>query len=204
VAVRLRLRRIGKKKMPMYQIVAADSRAARNGKFLEVIGRYEPRQDPMLIATNDTRVFHWLKNGALPTDTVRSLFQRNGLWIKWTLTKQGADPAKIASELEKFQMAQAEKRRHDEERRSRRHASRKKVKKGEGAAAASPVAAPAAAPAAAPVAAPVAVPVVVPVAAPAAAPVAAPVAVPAAAPVAAPAVAPAVAPAPSGDTPAGT
>jgi small subunit ribosomal protein S16 len=160
----------------MYQIVAADSRAARNGKFLEVIGRYEPRQDPMLIATNDTRVLHWLKNGALPTDTVRSLFQRNGLWIKWTLTKQGADPAKIASELEKFQTAQAEKKRHDEERRSRRHASRKKVKKGEGAAAAAPVTAPAAAP----------------------------VTAPAAAPVTAPEAAPAAAPAPAGDAPAGT
>jgi len=183
VAVRLRLRRIGKKKMPMYQIVAADSRAARNGKFLEVIGRYEPRQDPMLIATNDTRVFHWLKNGALPTDTVRSLFQRNGLWVKWTLTKQGADPAKIASELEKFQAAQAEKRRHDEERRSRRHASRKKVTKGEGAAAAA---------AAAPVTAPAAVPVAAPVTAPAAVPVAAPVTPPAAPP------------APEGDAPAGT
>jgi small subunit ribosomal protein S16 len=174
------LRRIGKKKMPMYQIVAADSRAARNGKFLEVIGRYEPRQDPMLIAADETRVFHWLKNGALPTDTVRSLFQRNGLWIKWTLTKQGADPAKIASELEKFQMAQAEKRRHDEERRSRRHASRKKVKKGEDVAAAAPAVAPVAAPAVAPVAAP------------------------AVAPVAAPAVAPVATPAPSGDAPAAT
>ena len=184
MAVRLRLRRIGKKKMPMYQIVAADSRAARNGKFLEVIGRYEPRQDPMIIATNETRVFHWLKNGALPTDTVRSLFQRNGLWVKWTLTKQGADPAKIASELEKFQAAQAEKRRHDEERRARRHASRKKVKKGEGAAEAAPAAAPAPAPAAAPAPAPAAAP--------------------APAPAAAPAPAPAVAPASSGDAPAGT
>jgi len=145
VAVRLRLRRIGKKKMPMYQIVAADSRAARNGKFLEVIGRYEPRQDPMIIATNEARVFHWLKNGALPTDTVRSLFQRNGLWVKWTMTKQGADPAKIAAEFEKFQMAQAEKRRHDEERRARRHAARKKVKKTEGETTSAPAAAPAAA-----------------------------------------------------------
>ena len=145
MAVRLRLRRIGKKKMPMYQIVAADSRAARNGKFLEVIGRYEPRQDPMIIATNEARVFHWLKNGALPTDTVRSLFQRNGLWVKWTMTKQGADPAKIAAELEKFQMAQAEKRQRDEERRARRHAARKAKKQPEGAAAA---AAPAPAPAA--------------------------------------------------------
>ena len=113
MAVRIRLRRIGKKKVPIYHIVAADSRAARNGKFIEVIGRYEPLQDPMLIGANEQRVFYWLRNGALPTDTVRSLFQRSGVWIKWTLTKQGAEPAKIAAEMEKWQMAQAEKRRHD-------------------------------------------------------------------------------------------
>jgi len=145
VAVRLRLRRIGKKKMPVYQIVAADSRAARNGKFLEIIGRYEPRQNPMLISADEARVMHWLKSGALPTDTVRSLFQRSGLWIKWTLSRQGADAAKIAAEFEKFQMAQAEKRQRDEERRARRHAARKAKKQPEGAAAA---AAPAPAPAA--------------------------------------------------------
>lgn len=143
MAVRIRLRRIGKKKMPMYQIVAADSRAARNGKFLEVLGRYEPLQDPMVISTTEDRVFYWLNTGALPTDTVRSLFQRSGLWVKWTLTKQGVEPAKIATEMEKWQMAQAEKRRHDEERRARRHAARKKSKKPEGAAPAA--AAPAAA-----------------------------------------------------------
>jgi small subunit ribosomal protein S16 len=129
--------------MPMYQIVATDSRAARNGKFFEVIGRYEPRQDPMVITTDETRTLHWLKRGALPTDTVRSLFQRNGLWLKWTLTRQGADAAKIALEMEKFQMAQAEKRRHDEERRARRYAARKKVKKTEGESAAAAVPAPA-------------------------------------------------------------
>ncbi|HTO93096.1 MAG TPA: 30S ribosomal protein S16 [Bacteroidota bacterium] len=146
MAVRLRLRRIGKKKMPVYQIVAADSRAARNGKFLEIIGRYEPRQNPMLISADEPRVMHWLKNGALPTDTVRSLLQRNGLWIKWTLTKQGADAAKIAAEFEKFQMAQAEKRQRDEARRARRHAARKAKKQpeGEAATAAAPAPAPAA------------------------------------------------------------
>ena len=136
MAVRLRLRRIGKKKMPVYQIVAADSRAARNGKFLEIIGRYEPRQNPMVISADETRVMHWLKSGALPTDTVRSLFRRNGLWMKWTLKRQGADEAKIAAEFEKFQMAQAEKRQRDEERRARRHAARKAKKQPEGEAAA--------------------------------------------------------------------
>ena len=145
MAVRIRLRRIGKKKMPMYHIVAADSRAARNGKFLEVIGRYEPLKDPMVISTQEDRVFHWLKTGALPTDTVRSLFQRSGLWVKWTLTKQGVDPGKITAEMEKWQMAQAEKRQHDEARRARRHAAHKKSKKTESAAPAPP---PAEAPAA--------------------------------------------------------
>jgi small subunit ribosomal protein S16 len=144
VAVRIRLRRIGKKKTPIYHIVAADSRAARNGKFLEVIGRYEPLQDPLLVSTKDERVLYWLKNGALPTDTVRSLFQRTGLWVKWTMTKQGAEPAKIAAEMEKFQMAAAEKRRHDQERKARRKAAAKKAKKPEGEAAAATAAAPAA------------------------------------------------------------
>ena len=136
MAVRLRLRRIGKKKMPVYQIVAADSRAARNGKFLEIIGRYEPLQKPMRISADEARVMHGLKSGALPTDTVRSLFQRSGLWMKWTLRRQGADEAKIAAESEKFQMAQEEKRRRDEERRLRRHAARKAKKQPEAEAAA--------------------------------------------------------------------
>lgn len=140
MAVRIRLRRIGKKKTPIYHIVAADSRAARNGKFLEVVGRYEPLQNPMVISAKEERVLYWLKCGALPTDTVRSLFQRSGLWMKWTMTKQGAEPVKIAAEMEKFQLASAEKRRHDEERKTRRKAAAKKSKKPEGDAAAAPTA----------------------------------------------------------------
>jgi small subunit ribosomal protein S16 len=124
------LRRVGKKKMPFYHIVAADSRAARNGKFLEVIGRYDPLKNPMLIATKDDRVFHWLRNGALPTDTVRSLLQRSGLWMKWSMKKKGMDEAAIATEMEKWQMAQAEKRQRDEARKARRGEARRKAKKG--------------------------------------------------------------------------
>ena len=127
--VRLRLRRIGKKKMPMYHIVAADSRAARSGKFLEVVGRYEPLQDPMLISAQETRVIHWLNRGALPTDTVRSLLQRTGLWMKWSMAKKGADETTIAREMEKWQMAQGEKRQHDEARKQRRGEARRKARK---------------------------------------------------------------------------
>ena len=115
--------------MPLYTIVAADSRAARTGKFLEIIGRYEPLQNPMLISTKEDRVFYWLRNGALPTDTVRSLLQRNGTWMKWMLVKKGVDEAKIAAEMEKWQMAQAEKHQRDEARRARRIAARRKAKK---------------------------------------------------------------------------
>lgn len=131
MAVRLRLRRIGKKKMPQYQIVAADSRSARTGKFLEVIGRYEPLQQPMVIQTKEQRVFHWLKSGALPTDTVRSLFQRNGLWLKWNLTRKGADEPTVAAAMEQWTMMQEAKRRRDEERKQRRIAARKAKKEAE-------------------------------------------------------------------------
>lgn len=148
MAVRIRLRRIGKKKMPMYQIVAADSRAARNGKFLEVVGRYEPLKNPMVITTREERLFHWLKNGALPTDTVRSLLQRSGIWIKWIMTKQGTEPGKIAAEMEKWQLGQAEKQARDTERRTRRHAARKKARKAKGEPAPAPAAPPVEAPAA--------------------------------------------------------
>ena len=129
MAVRLRLRRVGKKKKPVYHIVAADSRTARSGKFLEIIGRYDPLQHPLQVSTKDDRVFHWLKVGALPTDTVRSLFQRTGLWLKWGMMKKGSDEATIAAAMEKWQMGQVEKRQRDDARKTRRVASRKAKKK---------------------------------------------------------------------------
>ena len=128
MAVRLRLRRVGKKKNPMYHIVAADSRAARTGKFLEVIGRYEPMQKPALVSTREDRLFYWLRHGALPTDTVRSLLRSNGSWIKWSLKKKGADEGTIAKELEKWQMLQDAKRQKEAERKSRRLARKKQAK----------------------------------------------------------------------------
>lgn len=129
MAVRLRLRRIGKKKMPLYQIVAADSRAARNGKFLEIIGRYEPLQKPMFMSAKEDRVMYWLKAGAKPTDTVRSLLQRMGIWLQWSLESRGAEPEAVAREMEKWKMAQAEKLQRDEERKARRQAARRKARK---------------------------------------------------------------------------
>ncbi len=124
--------------MPMYHIVAADSRTARSGKFLEIVGRYEPLQNPVLISVKEPRLFHWLKNGALPTDTVHSLLQRSGHWLKWSMTKRGVEEGKIALEMEKWQMAQEEKRKRDEERKARRASVRRKTKKAKEGEAAAP------------------------------------------------------------------
>jgi len=115
----------------MYHIVAADSRAARTGKFLEVIGRYEPLQHPALIETTEDRLFHWLKRGALPTDTVRSLLRRSGAWIKWSMAKKGLDEGSIATEMEKWRMFQTAKLQREGERKVRRLAARKHAKKPE-------------------------------------------------------------------------
>jgi len=134
------LRRIGKKKFPIYQIVAADSRSARNGKFLEIVGRYEPLLSPIRIDAKEDRVFYWLNTGAVPTDTVRSLLQRIGLWMKWNMIRKGVDSTTIASHMEKWQMAQAEKQQRDEARRARRVATRRK-KKAAGSEASAPAAA---------------------------------------------------------------
>jgi small subunit ribosomal protein S16 len=77
--VRIRLRRVGRKKAPVYRIVVADSRSPRDGKFIEVIGHYAPRQSDGGVSVKTDRVNYWLGVGAQPTDTVRSLLRRAGV-----------------------------------------------------------------------------------------------------------------------------
>ena len=77
--VRIRLRRVGRKKQPFYRIVVADSRSPRDGRFIEVIGHYNPRQNPAALEVKTDRANHWLDVGALPSDTVRSLLRRAGV-----------------------------------------------------------------------------------------------------------------------------
>jgi len=75
MAVRIRLTRLGKKKKPFYRIVVADSEAKRDGRFLEVIGTYDPNQQPAAVSIKQDRVQDWLARGAKPSDTVRSLLK---------------------------------------------------------------------------------------------------------------------------------
>jgi small subunit ribosomal protein S16 len=80
VAVKLRLMRMGKTKQPTYRVVAADARSPRNGRFIEIIGTYEPRRDPSVINIDNDRAAHWLSNGAQPTDRVEKLLKISGAW----------------------------------------------------------------------------------------------------------------------------
>ncbi len=80
--VKLRLNRMGAKRQPFYRIVAADSRSPRDGRFIEILGNYDPTKNPALINVDEEKVMNWLRNGAQPTDTVRSLLSKVGIMKK--------------------------------------------------------------------------------------------------------------------------
>ena len=86
--VKLRLVRMGAKKQPSYRIVAADSRTRRDGAFIEIIGFYNPRTNPVEVKVNEERVLAWLNEGAQPTDTVRSILSKEGIMKKFHEQKQ--------------------------------------------------------------------------------------------------------------------
>ncbi|UCH64941.1 MAG: 30S ribosomal protein S16 [Ignavibacterium sp.] len=102
MAVKLRLRRMGKKKQPIYKIVAADARSPRDGRFLEAVGLYNPLTEPHSVDIKEERVLYWLKNGAQPTKTVKSLLRQHGITLKNELTKRGVAEDKIESELSEW------------------------------------------------------------------------------------------------------
>ena len=80
MAVKIRLARHGAKKRPFYRIVVADSESPRDGRFLENVGTYNPLQEPAQVTLKTDRVHYWLQQGATPTDTVRSLLKKEGLF----------------------------------------------------------------------------------------------------------------------------
>lgn len=95
MSVRIRLRRMGVKKRPFYRFVAADSRSPRDGRFNEILGYYDPIETPAQIGVKEDRVYYWLKQGALPTETVNALFRQIGLISKWEKMKKGEDVSGI-------------------------------------------------------------------------------------------------------------
>ncbi|CAB4598874.1 MAG: 30S ribosomal protein S16 [Actinobacteria bacterium] len=90
MAVKLRLTRVGKKKQPQYRVVAADSRAARDGRFIQIIGTYNPRVEPSAINIDSDKAVKWLMDGAQPTDRVKKLLEASGAWEAFTTAKSAA------------------------------------------------------------------------------------------------------------------
>ena len=80
MAVKLRLMRMGKTKQPTYRVVAADSRSPRNGRFIEIVGTYEPRAEPSVVKIDNDKAVGWLAKGAQPTEAVEKLLKISGAW----------------------------------------------------------------------------------------------------------------------------
>ena len=87
MAVRLRLTRVGKKKQPTYRIVAADARSPRDGKYLEIVGTYDPRREPSAITVDNEKVVDWLRKGAQPSERVQKLLQISGAGDEFQASK---------------------------------------------------------------------------------------------------------------------
>jgi small subunit ribosomal protein S16 len=87
MAVKLRLKRMGAKQKPFYRIVAADSRAPRDGRFIETVGTYDPNTQPATVNIKEELALKWMNNGALPTDTVKNIFSKAGIMTKFHESK---------------------------------------------------------------------------------------------------------------------
>jgi small subunit ribosomal protein S16 len=119
---------MGKKKQPFYRIVAIDSRVARDGKYLDNFGTYNPRTEPASIDINTERALYWLARGAQPSDTVKSLFRQRGILLQWHLKKNGLDDEKIGEELNKWEALQHERQKRQEALREQKKRERKAKK----------------------------------------------------------------------------
>ena len=109
MAVKLRLRRMGKKRQPVYKVVAADVRSPRDGKFIEAIGLYNPKTEPATVEIQEDRALYWLGVGAQPTDTVKNLLSKKGVLLRRELVKQGLSEEQIVAKMEEFYKHKADK-----------------------------------------------------------------------------------------------
>jgi small subunit ribosomal protein S16 len=98
--VRIRLRRVGSRNQPSYRIVAADKESPRDGKFLEILGHYNPRTEPSTVVVDEERLFHWMSNGAQPSDAVVSALRAGGTLERWERYKGGESLETLLAEAE--------------------------------------------------------------------------------------------------------
>ncbi|MBI9048259.1 MAG: 30S ribosomal protein S16 [Anaerolineaceae bacterium] len=100
--VRIRLRRVGLKRQPSYRLVAADKESPRDGKFLEILGHYNPRTEPFTFEVKEDRIFDWLSKGAQPSDSVQQLFKSVGLMERFERVKSGESLDAVLAESKAY------------------------------------------------------------------------------------------------------
>ena len=112
MAVKIRLKRLGKIRSPHYRIVVADSRTKRDGRAIEEIGKYHPKNDPSVIEVNSERAQYWLSVGAQPTESVVALLKRTGDWQKFSgdTSPAGVDPQRLTSWSARSRLQSARRR----------------------------------------------------------------------------------------------
>ena len=96
--VKIRLRRMGAKKQPTYRFVVADSRSPRDGKFIEILGHYNPRTEPKTLEVNEAKAKEWLQKGAQPSETVRRLFAEKGIMERGPISETKRKPKRDKGE----------------------------------------------------------------------------------------------------------
>lgn len=97
--VKIRLRRVGAKKRPVYRVVVADSRAPRGGQYIEAIGHYDPRAEPPLVRIDEARALYWLGKGAQPTEAVARFLGKLGIMDKWNQVRAGEKWEEVLAEV---------------------------------------------------------------------------------------------------------
>lgn len=100
--VRIRLRRVGLRNQPSYRIIAANSESPRDGKFLEILGHYNPRTEPYTLEVKEDRVYHWISNGAQMSEAVERLFKNAGILERYQRFKSGEEIETLIKESEEY------------------------------------------------------------------------------------------------------
>ena len=126
MAVSIRLTRMGRKKKPFYRIVVMDSRNKRDGKYIDRMGIYNPLVNPAEVEIDEAKAMKWLNDGAIPSDTVKNLFSRNGIMLKFDMAKKGFSEEKMQEELQKWELQQVERQKRLEAQANQQAADQKK------------------------------------------------------------------------------
>jgi len=115
MSTRIRLRRMGSNKRPFFRVVVADQRSPRDGRFIENIGKYHPLDDPSVIDIDQERALHWLRVGAQPSDQVRTLMRKVGIWDEFVKERPGAASAESKDRTQKERVSKKAKQKAEAE-----------------------------------------------------------------------------------------